>query len=211
MGIGNLVMTAADLFKAPFQNWGAEFGRRHDPALFMQEDGTPWLIYGATSIIKIKKDFSGYAGDPIEIWPSNRKIGHEGSHIIKIRDKYVLFGTAWSTDNMRHGTYNLYYCTSDSITGPYNERKFAGRFLGHGTLFQDKQGRWWCTAFYNADEPVLSSAEALSRDLSDSAYTINKQGLTLVPMQIKMQDGDVRVRAKDPAYAAPGPEEVQEF
>ena len=68
----------------------------------------------------------------------------------KIGNKYVHFGTAWSTDRGRQGSYNLYYCTADKITGPYGPRKFAGRFLGHGTPFQDKDGKWWCTAFFNA-------------------------------------------------------------
>ena len=48
----------------------------------------------------------------------------------------MLFGTGWSTGQMRRGSYNLYYATADKITGPYSERKFAGRFLGHGTPFK---------------------------------------------------------------------------
>ena len=112
---------------------------------------------------------------------------------------------------MRHGTYNLYYCTADKVTGPYGTRKFAGRFLGHGTPFKDKKGRWWCTAFFNANKPALAGAEAKTMDLSQTAYTINKQGLTLVPMEIKMVDGDVVVYAKDEDYRYPGNEEVQKF
>jgi arylsulfatase len=129
----------------------------------------------------------------------------------KIGGQYVLFGTGWSTGQMRKGSYNLYYATAEKITGPYSERKFAGRFLGHGTPFTDKQGRWWCTAFYNANGPVTPSEGIQTRDLSADAQTINRQGLTLVPLDVRVENGAVLIRAKDPRYATPGPDEVQKF
>ena len=48
-------------------------------------------------------------------------------------------------------------------------------------------------------------------DVTDTAYTLNPQGLTLVPMNIELKEGDVEVTALDPAYANPGTEEVQKF
>lgn len=207
-----LAMTKGDKLQGPYEEpFGANLGSHHDPSIFVDDDGTPWLVSKCAEIIKLKRDFSGFDSDPIKIGPSNRKLGHEGCYIIKLKGKYVLFGTGWSTDEMRHGTYNLYYCTADKITGPYRDRKFAGRFLGHGTPFKDKEGNWWCTAFYNANKPALNLDEASKMDLSDTAYTINKQGLTLVPIEIKMVNGDVEVTAKDEAYRYPGKEEVQKF
>ena len=86
----------------------------------------------------------------------------------------------------------------------------AGRFLGHGTPFQDKQGRWWCTAFSNG---AYVSADHVAKNGTDPnrAETIKKQGLTLVPLDIRVEDSDVQIRAKDASYAKPGPEEVQNF
>jgi arylsulfatase len=130
----------------------------------------------------------------------------------KIGDKYVHFGTAWSTDRTRKGSYNLYYCTSDRVTGPYGPRRFVGRFLGHGTPFQDKEGKWWCTAFFNANVPPLPRDGIETRDLREDAQTINKQGVTIVPLDVRaLDDGDIHIRAKDPAYATPGPDEAQKF
>lgn len=208
----NILVSEGDDLSGPYlEPMGPDFGRRHDPALFM-ENGTPWLVWGVLSLRELKPDFSGFASPQINLDPAGRKMGHEGSYIIKVGEKYVWFGTAWSTDTMRHGTYNLYYATADSLTGPYGERRFAGRFLGHGTPFQDKQGRWWCTAFFNANNPPLSPESAATRDLSGDAYTINRQGTTLVPLAITTDaQGEVWVRAKDPTYASPGPEEKQEF
>ncbi|MEM7314086.1 MAG: beta-xylosidase, partial [Planctomycetota bacterium] len=81
-----------------------------------------------------------------------------------------------------------------------------------GTPFQDKQGNWWCTAFYNADVPPLTRKQARGTDLSKSAQTINPQGVTVVPLNVEIvEDGDVRIRAADPDYAAPGPDENQQF
>jgi arylsulfatase len=130
----------------------------------------------------------------------------------KIGGKYVHFGTAWSTDLGRKGSYNLYYCTADKIAGPYGPRKFAGRFLGHGTPFQTRDGKWWCTAFFNANVPPLGREGIETRDLSETAQTINQRGTTIVPLEVKvLDDGDIYIRAKDPAYANPGPDEAQKF
>ena len=212
MRMANLMLTRGSELTGPYEEpMALTFGFHRDPSLFVDDDGTPWLLTNCTEIWRLKKDFSGFDGFHKLLDPQDRYLGHEGACIIKFENKYILFGTAWSTDVMRKGTYNLYYCTADNVTGPYGPRKFAGRFLGHGTPFQDKQGRWWCTAFSNADNPPLDPAEAKDADLSGSAYTINKQGLTLVPLEIRMVNGDVRVIAKDENYRYPGKEEAQKF
>ena len=208
----NLLFTnKGEGLKKPIQDWGEKLGHQHDPSLFLDTDGSTWLVSRCAEVVKLKEDFSGFESKPIRINPANRKMGHEGSLIKKIGAKYVWFGTAWSTDSLRKGTYNLYYCTADNITGPYSERRFAGRFLGHGTPFQDQTGKWWCTAFYNANVPPVSKEELSKKDCADNAYTINKQGLTLVPMEVKIVNGDVFIEALDPAYQKPGKEEVQKF
>jgi len=213
LGMACLAVTSGDRLEGPYTYpMGSDMFLKHDPSLFQDDDGTVWLIWKAGTIAPLKPGLKGFAADPIEIGPSNRKLGHEGTLIKKIGRKYVLFGTAWSTDKGRMGNYNLYYCTADKITGPYGERRFAGRFLGHGTPFKDRQGRWWCTAFYNANIPPLSREDLKKRPLPDTAYTINPMGTTIVPMEVKIaDDGDVFIIAKDPDYAAPGPEEVQKF
>ncbi|MFT4588562.1 MAG: iduronate 2-sulfatase [Limisphaerales bacterium] len=211
----NLSLTVGREVSGPWANpMGAKIQRRHDPSLFKDDDGTWWLIWGATSIAPLKPGFGDFASKPVEIGPSGATaaMGHEGCLIQKIHGKYVLFGTGWSTGGMRRGSYNLYYAVADKITGPYSERKFAGRFLGHGTPFTDKQGRWWCTAFYNANVPPVSREGIQTRDIGDTAKTINQRGTTLVPMDVRLlDDGELHIRAKDPDYANPGPDEAQKF
>ncbi|QJE96512.1 family 43 glycosylhydrolase [Luteolibacter luteus] len=197
-----------------------KLGRKHDPSLF--KDGDTWyMLWENTSIAPLSKDLSQFTAEPVRIDPAGSRpgpegkpisrIGHEGATMIKVGDQYVHLGTAWSTDRGRKGSYNLYYCTSNKITGPYGARKFAGRFLGHGTPFQTRDGKWWCTAFFNANVPPLPREGIESRDLKEDAQTINPRGTTIVPLEVTMKDGEVIIRAKDPAYATPGPDEVQKF
>ncbi len=207
LAVGNL--EGIKNFSFPMQN---DMRSKHDPSLFQDDDGTWYLLWGNTWIAPIKEGFTGLAAEPVRIDPSNRVIGHEGATLRKIGDKYVHFGTAWSTDQPRKGSYNLYYCTSDNITGPYNERKFVGRFLGHGTPFVDMDGQWWCTAFFNANVPPVSDEGIQSRDLGEDAQTVNEQGTTIVPLEVKiLPDGEIFIRAKDPRYRNPGPDEAQQF
>ena len=63
----------------------------------------------------------------------------------------------------------------------------------------------------NGGAPV-SKLGIQNRDLSETAQTINEQGTTIVPLEVKTgKDGDVYIRAIDPAYAVPGPDEAQRF
>lgn len=186
-----------------------DVGFQSDPSIFVDDDGTPWLLSYCTQIRKLKKDFSGFDGGHRLVIPKNRQLGFEGTSMVKIGTKYVLFGTSWSTDIYGKGTYNLYYTTADAILGPYSPRKFAARFVGNGTPFQDKNGRWWVTAFRKPDQTVLTIEELNGRDASNGAYTINQPGLTLVPLDIKITNNEVSIIANDTRYRYPGNEEVQ--
>ncbi|WP_419195129.1 sulfatase-like hydrolase/transferase [Novipirellula herctigrandis] len=197
-------------------------GPRHDPSLFTDDDGAVYMLWQNTLIAPLSEDLTQYTAEPIRIDPSGTRpapdgkpisrIGHEGATMMKVGGKYVHLGTAWSTDQGRKGSYNLYYCVADKITGPYGPRKFAGRFLGHGTPFKDKNGKWWCTAFFNANVPPLARDGIEARDLGNNAQTINEQGVTIVPLDVQvLKDGEIYIRAKDPAYKNPGPDEAQTF
>jgi xylan 1,4-beta-xylosidase len=197
-----------DSYAEPF---GPDFGDRQDPSIFTDNDGSHWLVWDCAKIARLKPDFSGFAGEEMTIGPADRALGHRGCTVRRIGSKYVLFGTAWSTDILRQGTYNLYYCTADKLTGPYGPRQFAGRFCGHGTPFKDKKGRWWTTAFQNGE---YETGTAKGQKLCDEAqpWTLNPQGLTLVPLKVTtLADGDIAIRANAPGYSEPGPEELQKF
>lgn len=196
-------------YREPFPN--ASFGHQHDPTLFQDDDGTVYLLSRFNRIQQLSSDLSSFAGEPFTVQPANRKMGHEGLTMMKIGKKYIIFGTAWSTDRMRNGTYNMYYATADNIRGPYSDRRFLGRFLGHGTPFIDKKGSWWVTAFKNGK--YISHAEIKNKEVQDDkAYTPMQSGFMLVPIEpIVDQSGDVRFNVLDTRYKYPGPEEAQDF
>jgi xylan 1,4-beta-xylosidase len=218
----NLALTASRELKGPWKHpLGEKLGHKHDPSLF-QDGDTWWLLWENTLVAPLNKDFTDFTAKPVRIDPSGSRtnsegavksvIGHEGATMIKVGSRYVHLGTAWSTDQARKGSYNLYYCTAEKITGSYGPRQFAGRFLGHGTPFQTREGKWWCTAFFNANVRPLARDGIEKRDLSETAQTINQRGTTIVPLEVRLlENGDVYFRAKDPAYATPGPDEVQQF
>ncbi len=221
--ISSLALTVGRDLSGPWSHPMADgMGERHDPSLFTDDDGTTYMLWGNTFVAPLSSDLSSYTAEPVRIDPSGtrlgpdgnliNRIGHEGATMMKVGGKYVHLGTAWSTDQGRKGSYNLYYCVADKITGPYGPRKFAGRFLGHGTPFRDKAGKWWCTAFFNANVPPESRQGIEARDLGDNARTINEQGVTIVPLEVRTTaDGEVFIRARDPAYRNPGPDEAQDF
>jgi beta-xylosidase len=162
----SLALTQGKELKGPWTHpMNGSMGQRHDPSLFIDDDGTRYLLWGNTLVAPLSDDLTSYTAEPVRIDPAGSRpgpdgtpisrIGHEGATRIKVGGKYVHLGTAWSTDQGRRGSYNLYYCVADKITGPYGPRQFAGRFLGHGTPFQDRDGQWWCTAFFNANVPPL--------------------------------------------------------
>lgn len=221
----SFALSEGSSIEAPWtHSMGENFDKKHDPSLFRDDDGAWYAIWGNAFVAKISPDLTHFVSEPVFIEPSGSRpdpakpgetisrIGHEGCTIKKIGDKYVLFGTAWSTDTGRKGSYNLYYTVADHIEGPYGPRQFAGRFIGHGTPFQTTDGKWWCTAFFNGDIPPVNAEGIQDRNLSETAHTINQQGTTIVPMEVKfLENGELYIRAKDPAYAVPGPDENQEF
>ncbi|WAJ71769.1 family 43 glycosylhydrolase [Catenovulum adriaticum] len=207
------VLWVADDVMGPYKEAisASKFGHRHDPTLYQNHDGKNYLLYRAIEAVEMTENWDDFIGKPWKINPADRKIGHEGTYVIKIDDTYVIFGTAWSTDKMRHGSYNLYYVTAKSIKGPYSKRKWVGRFLGHGTPFQDKQGRWWITAFTNGKYVPFKQLMQQSRQ-DDKAYTMTPTGAMLVPVEIyKDANGEVKFNVKDNRFKYPGPEEVQQF
>ncbi|MFI3259976.1 MAG: family 43 glycosylhydrolase [Rikenellaceae bacterium] len=200
----------------------SQFWSKHDPALFQDSDGEWYILHcmlnpakkdNKTKVQQItnfnsSQDTKGTTlGEVFKIQPSDERLGHEGWQMLKIGSHYVFIGTAWSQGGtMKTGTYNLYYCTSKNLKGDkdgkYGERKYLGKCLGHGVLFQDRDGRWWCTAFpnYGAGETKESNG--------DKAYTINEKGTTIIPIDVTYDDDSVTITPKDARYATPGDEEI---
>ncbi len=193
----------------------ADFGHNHDPSIFQDDNGDIWLVAFCAKITKLKPDLSGYDSEELTLsfnqLSGNPPMGHEGSQIMKIGNKYVWFATGWSRKELQQGTYNLYYATADNVEGPYGDRHFAGRCLGHGTVFQDYKGNWWCTAFSNGTYVDPTEIDVTVPVDATSSFSMNSSGATLVPMSVEIVDDDIVINALDPYYTYPGDEELQDF
>ncbi|MCM2678717.1 family 43 glycosylhydrolase [Echinimonas agarilytica] len=184
---------------------------KHDPSFFHDDDGKVYLTHRVDTVVEMTPDFNELTDNEFKVKPANRKMGHEGLYLTKVNDRYVIFGTAWSTDKIGRGSYNMYYATATDIRGPYSDRRYMGRFLGHGTPFQDREGQWWTTAFQNGktmDFNTITKAKGLEK----KKYTVFKDGIYLVPLELTVKsDGDVFFTPLDSRLVQPGPEEVQKF
>ena len=88
----------------------------------------------------------------------------EGAFIFKYDNKYHLVQAIWShrtsegdtyiekkgvTSPKTRYSYDCIISTADNVYGPYSERYNAITGGGHNNLFQDKNGNWWATMFFN--------------------------------------------------------------
>ncbi len=87
------------------------------------------------------------------------------------------------------------------MPSPYSDKVLGEKIRALLRTKPKKHAKW----------TYLEAAGIVTRDLRDDAQTINTPGLTLVPLGVRLAAGDVVIRAKDPRYATPGPDEAQKF
>jgi beta-xylosidase len=118
---------------------------------FLFEDGDDlYLLWGGGNLGKLNAKRDAFDG-PVRrlVDTDGAHIGYEGNAIIKIGDSYFVTGAEWNGPLRTHGTYDMMYGTSKSLFGPYTKRRLGAPHAGHGTVFRDKQGRYWSTMFGN--------------------------------------------------------------
>ncbi|MEM6470751.1 MAG: family 43 glycosylhydrolase [Planctomycetota bacterium] len=138
--------------EGPYIALPAIASRGIDAHLFQENEKT-YYLWGADNLVELSADLKEPVGQIRKLRPNGRhELGYEGVLLKKIGDKYLLIASG------RYGyelsdTYDLYYCVAQSLTGPYGPRRMAVKNAGHGNLFRDNMGRWWCTAF---DHPFVT-------------------------------------------------------
>ncbi|OJV37653.1 MAG: glycosyl hydrolase family 43 [Bacteroidales bacterium 36-12] len=138
-----------------------------DGSLFEDEDGTVYFVGHNHYIAKMKPDMSGYAEEIRKLNEHNYEPEPyvEGAFIFKYDNKYHLVQAIWShrtpegkdtyveknglTNNKTRYSYDCIIASSDNVYGPYSKRYNAITGGGHNNLFQDKEGKWWATMFFN--------------------------------------------------------------
>lgn len=134
-----------------------------DLSIFEDTSEDVYLVAHNHFIAKMKDDLSDIS-EPFKRFvetPFNPEPYIEGVYIIKHNNKYHLLQTVWSVKQedgtytyLRKGdkdlnSYDVVVSTSDNIYGPYGPRYTAIIEGGHNNVFQDRNGDWWSTTFFN--------------------------------------------------------------
>ncbi len=149
-----------------------------DATLFEDDDGEVYFLSGGGgSVTRMKRDMSGFDGEPHRIsyekpadgsW-SRSSIGQEGATIFKRNGVYYLGGAAFykapGSDSVR---YSSAMAMSTNLFGPYTKWHEAVPCGGGTDYFQDKEGNWWCAFFGNDNEAPFREKPAIVKiDFAD--------------------------------------------
>ena len=108
-----------DALGKPLVAKGQLSGQMIDPAVFTDDDGTPYLYWGNghAYVVPLNPDMTSY--DPAKIKDITPDNFREGSFVIKRNGTYYLM---WSEDDTRSEDYHVAYATGPSPLGPWTER-----------------------------------------------------------------------------------------
>ena len=137
-----------------------------DGSLFEDTDGTVYFVGHNHYIARMKSDMSGLAEEVKTLKESKYSPEPyvEGAFIFKYDGKYHLVQAIWAhrtakgdtyvekeglTNKKTRYSYDCIIATADNVYGPYGKRYNAITGGGHNNLFQDKDGNWWATMFFN--------------------------------------------------------------
>ena len=131
----------------------------HDPALFEDEDGTEWVVYGngALHITQLTDNFHAIKKDGIvdslllNLRSRELQLQPEGSHLYKRNGYYYLFDIDWPRGGVRREIVNR----STNLMGPYEQRTvlyttlnegkggFSANGVAQGGIVDTPTGEWY--------------------------------------------------------------------
>ena len=137
----------------------------HDPALFFDDDGKAYIIYGVEdfSIKELTADYKAINPNGLnQVILTSGQPGMEGAHVYKINGKYYITAIWWEQGQIRR----QYIYRSDQINGPYEGRLALSDTMGYkqngvaqGGLVDTPDGSWYAMLFQDHDAvgrvPVL--------------------------------------------------------
>lgn len=180
-GGGNgLLKSVSGKIQGPYKETDVHYDKGIDSHLF-EDGGNVYYAYGFNKLAKMDDNMESIpdnAFTTLEL-PGKHPMGYEGILMMKYKDKYLWIASG------RYGyeptnTYDLYYAVSDSLDRGYSSRRMMIKNAGHGNIVQDKNGKWWCTAF-------------------DHEYS-DKWCCWLVPIDIRVENDDVIVDVLDERF-----------
>ena len=131
----------------------------HDPALFFEEDDTPYVVYGNGDIriVELTKDLKGVKEGGVhklllETPREGIMLRCEGCHAYKIGEYYYLIFIEWPSEGNKRRREICY--RSKNLLGEYERRVildddmgFANQGVAQGGLFENGAGTWYAMLF----------------------------------------------------------------
>ena len=149
----------------------ARLGESIKNASLFFEDNQAYLVYGGGHIVKLSDDLTQTVGSTEWLhpsfdrprpaspgWATERaqmlRIGSEAAQIIKENDRYYLLASERIT-RLNDVMYDILCASSDSLYGPYTERRLAFMHAGSGSVFKAKDGQYYCAFSGQADDKYV--------------------------------------------------------
>jgi hypothetical protein len=144
-----LLKSVSGKIEGPYKDMGRVVIKGIDSGFFLENE-TLYLIWQNGRAAPLSRDGCTMTEEPVLLLPEDgQEVGYEGAGLIKVGEKYVLYGAEWHGDRRIDGTYDMMYSVSGNIWGPYSKRRLLVPHGGHGCLFYDKEGRLRFTLFGN--------------------------------------------------------------
>ncbi|NLX14586.1 MAG: family 43 glycosylhydrolase [Phycisphaerales bacterium] len=123
-----------------------------DPHIFVDDDGTVYLLKHGGHIARMKPDMSGLA-EPFRHLPAANYpyVGYEGVSMFKYAGRYYLTSADWNVHEDGTQSYDSMIASSDSVYGPYGPRYCALRYGGHNSYFEGPGGELYATIWCYPD------------------------------------------------------------
>ncbi|MER5216984.1 family 43 glycosylhydrolase [Streptomyces sp. NPDC002838] len=108
-----------DALGKPLLKAGQYPGQMIDPAVFTDDDGTPYLYWGngRAYVVPLNDDMTTF--DPSKVKDMTPSGYNEGTFVIKREGTYYFM---WSENDTRDENYRVAYATGPSPTGPWTKR-----------------------------------------------------------------------------------------
>ncbi|MDE6517851.1 MAG: family 43 glycosylhydrolase, partial [Acetatifactor sp.] len=159
-GSGSYLYTAEQV-EGPWTRKKLEssYGYLHDATLLFDEDDRVYIAFGQSNIrvTEWEPDFSGLREGGLDrLIVQERQpvyLGHEGSHLYKIRGKYYLFTIHWPSEKGRDRRTQVCF-VADSLEGEFTEHEvlsddmgFRNQGVAQGGIVDTPEGRWYAMLF----------------------------------------------------------------
>lgn len=163
------------------------------PSLFQDTDKKVYLLWGQGLIAPLNDDMTALAAPPQQLLlqpnpqqpDTPRTVGQAGFHLFKADGTYCLTAQNISYRD-QHAASDVFVATSDSLLGPYTQRRWMIPHAGETTVFRGPADRLLAT-YCGKDE--------------ESAFT-DRPGIIPLQWDTEKKEGDRTTEWKFPRIAA---------